>query len=50
MKMEQNDPYISVEIADNGIGMSEEVQKHIFDKFYQAESSRGMEGNGLALG
>lgn len=49
VKMEQNDPYISVEIADNGIGMSEEVQKHIFDKFYQAESSRSMEGNGLGL-
>ena len=49
VKMEQNDPYISVEIADNGIRMSEEVQKHIFDKFYQAEGSRSMEGNGLGL-
>ena len=49
VKMKQNDPYISVEIADNGIGMSEEVQKHIFDKFYQAESSLSMEGNGLGL-
>ena len=49
VKMEQNDPYISVEIADNGIGMSEEVQKHIFDKFYQGEQNRNIEGNGLGL-
>ena len=36
-------------VADNGIGMTEEVQKHMFDKFYQAEGSRSMEGNGLGL-
>lgn len=40
---------ISVTIADNGIGMPEEVQKHIFDKFYQADRSRKAEGNGLGL-
>lgn len=49
VKMTRDDSYISVDIADNGIGMSEEIQKHIFDKFYQAEGSRSMEGNGLGL-
>ena len=39
----------TLSITDNGIGMTEEVQKHIFDKFYQAEGSRSMEGNGLGL-
>ena len=29
--------------------MTEEVQKHMFDKFYQAEGSRSIEGNGLGL-
>ena len=29
--------------------MTEEVQKHMFDKFYQAEGSRSIEGNGLCL-
>lgn len=40
---------LSVCIADEGDGMSEEVQKHIFEKFYQGDSSRKSEGNGLGL-
>lgn len=36
-------------IEDNGPGLSEEAQKHLFDKFYQADSSHMQEGNGLGL-
>ena len=38
-----------VEIEDHGCGMSEEQQKRIFDKFYQADKSRRQEGVGLGL-
>ncbi|MDO4566124.1 MAG: HAMP domain-containing sensor histidine kinase [Oscillospiraceae bacterium] len=36
-------------VEDEGPGVSEEAKKHIFDKFYQADSSHKEEGNGLGL-
>ena len=36
-------------VDDEGVGISEEAKNHIFDKFYQADSSHKQEGNGLGL-
>lgn len=41
--------WLTVSITDHGEGMTEEVQKHIFEKFYQGDNSRQAEGNGLGL-
>lgn len=36
-------------VADSGPGIPEEAAAHIFDKFYQADSSHREQGNGLGL-
>lgn len=41
--------HIIFTVEDSGPGISEEAKKHIFDKFYQADSSHKEEGNGLGL-
>lgn len=47
--LERNRDGIEFFIHDSGPGIPEEAMKHIFDRFYQADSSHKQEGNGLGL-
>ena len=49
IRLFRNKDGIVFTVEDNGPGISAEAQKHIFDKFYQEDSSHKEEGNGLGL-
>lgn len=44
-----DDYTISVEVADQGIGISEDDQKHLFERFYRGKNAFNIQGTGLGL-
>jgi signal transduction histidine kinase len=47
--LSQSDTAITVTVRDTGIGMTEEVMAHIFEKFYQGDRSHHRRGYGIGL-
>ena len=42
--------YFYIEVADSGIGIPEEAQEHIFERFYRVDKSHSREIGGTGLG
>ena len=49
VRLEKREKSAVFTVTDRGPGMTADVQRHIFDKFYQGDHSRRQEGSGLGL-
>lgn len=47
--IEKTDKHVAVHVKDYGIGMDEETQKRMYDKYFRGDKSRSTHGNGLGL-
>jgi signal transduction histidine kinase/DNA-binding response OmpR family regulator len=48
-KVRKGNSYLQIEVEDNGPGMTNEIQKHIFNRFFKSQGLSVVEGTGIGL-
>ena len=49
LNFEKTDNGVTITVRDRGIGIPEDEQKHMFDKFFRAKNTGNVQGTGLGL-
>jgi two-component system, OmpR family, sensor kinase len=49
LRLAVGDGMAELEVRDSGIGIAEADQRHVFDRFWRSQRTRGMTGSGLGL-
>lgn len=49
LKLIFNEDHLQITVGDEGIGIPEDAQKHLFQGFYRAQNAKNVKGTGLGL-